>query len=150
MANDLTLDQIEQSKKIFEKYRIQDDKPLEEAIMSIEELFPAMMELNFEISLNEIKEIIKKIKINEYIDFSTFVRICAIKFRERDFSIEVLNAFKSFDRTNKDYLTYEELKGIITDYGPKISSEAADNLMKELGLEQNKKFLYGDFINFNL
>jgi Ca2+-binding EF-hand superfamily protein len=150
MANELTLQQIEETKKVFDIYRMHDEKPLDQAVLLQKDLYSALLDLHFEISFDEIKEFIKKMDLKEQINFLTFMNICAIKFREKDFSKDVTNAFKSFDKTNKDYFTYEELKAIITDHGPKISSEAADELMKELGLESNKKFNYGDFVNFNL
>ena len=86
----------------------------------------------------------------EEIDFTTFLRFTTIKFREKEFLKEIHSAFKAFDTTNKEYLSYDEIKSIITDFGPNLSSEKADKLLKDLGIEQNKKINYYDFVNCNL
>lgn len=150
MASELNNQQIEESKTVFDKYRIYQNAVLDEAKISAKDLFKALLELKFEISLEEVKEYIIKLNVPQEIDFSTFLRIAAIKFRERDFDKEIHEAFRSFDKKNKNYLTYDELKAIITDYGPKISSEGADDLLKDLGLESDKKFKYEDFVKNSL
>jgi Ca2+-binding EF-hand superfamily protein len=43
------------------------------------------------------------------------------------------SAFRAFDKNNNGYLTYKELRSIITDSGPCLSIENANLLLKELG-----------------
>lgn len=142
MVNELTLEQIEASKRIINKYRIQDEKPLDQALMIIKDLYAALADLRN-------KKTYKKIGFKRtYKFFNLFTRMR--NQIQRKGTREINNAFKAFDKTNKDYLTYDEQKVIISDHGPRIYSENADDLLKELGLELNRKFKYSDFVIFNL
>ena len=82
------------------------------------------------------------------IDFPTFLRIAAIKFKQREFVSALEETFKSFDKEGKEYLTYEELKTILTDYGPKLTNDEADDLLKDV-IDSKEKFKYKDFVKKN-
>lgn len=150
MAHELTFEEIQNCKKVFDDYKNQDDQSAEDAKMSIVNLQKALEDLKFKIETNELEEICDNMNIAGEIDFPTFLRISAIKFKQQEFVNALGDAFKAFDKNNKGYLTYEELRSIITDFGPKISIEQADALLKELEIAQNKKFKYQDFIEKNI
>ena len=82
------------------------------------------------------------------IDFPTFLRIAAIKFKQKEFVSALEETFKSFDKEGKEYLTYEELKTILTDYGPKLTNDEADDLLKDV-IDSKEKFKYKDFVKKN-
>ena len=152
MAHELTFEQIQKCKKVFDENKNRDDLDRDDAKMPVLNIPKAMKELDFEMTQNEIENVMNDLGLQsentEDVDFPTFLRIAAIKFKQKEFVSALEEAFKSFDKDGKDYLSYEELKTILTDYGPKLSNEEADNLLKELN-EDKTKFKYKEFVKKN-
>jgi calmodulin len=152
MSHELTFEQIQKCKKVFDENKNRDDLDRDDAKMPVLNIPKAMKDLDFEMSQNEIENVMNDLGLQsentEDVDFPTFLRIAAIKFKQKEFVSALEEAFKSFDKDGKDYLTYEELKTILTDYGPKLSNEEADNLLKELN-EDKAKFKYKEFVKKN-
>jgi calmodulin len=152
MAHELTFEQIQKCKKVFDENKNRDDLDRDDAKMPVLNIPKAMKDLDFEMTQNEIENVMNDLGLQsentEDVDFPTFLRIAAIKFKQKEFVSALEEAFKSFDKDGKDYLTYEELKTILTDYGPKLSNEEADNLLKELN-EDKAKFKYKEFVKKN-
>ena len=152
MAHELTFEQIQKCKKVFDENKNRDDLDRDDAKMPVLNIPKAMKDLDFEMSQNEIENVMNDLGLQsentEDVDFPTFLRIAAIKFKQKEFVSALEEAFKSFDKDGKDYLSYEELKTILTDYGPKLSNEEADNLLKELN-EDKAKFKYKEFVKKN-
>ena len=152
MAHELTFEQIQKCKKVFDENKNRDDLDRDDAKMPVLNIPKAMKDLDFEMTQNEIENVMNDLGLQsentEDVDFPTFLRIAAIKFKQKEFVSALEEAFKSFDKDGKDYLTYEELKTILTDYGPKLSNEEADNLLKELN-EDKTKFKYKEFVKKN-
>ena len=153
MAHELTFEQIQKCKKVFDENKNRDDLDRDDAKMPVLNIPKAMKDLDFEMTQNEIENVMNDLGLQsentEDVDFPTFLRIAAIKFKQKEFVSALEEAFKSFDKDGKDYLTYEELKTILTDYGPKLSNEEADNLLKELN-EDKEKFKYKEFVKKNV
>lgn len=150
MAHELTFEQIQETKRIFDQFKNNNDDNVEEAKMKTNCLVLALSNLKFEIGQEEVNEIIVNMNLPSEIDFPTFLRIAAIKFKQVEFVKELESAFKAFDKNNKEYLTFDELRSVLTDFGPKLPIDKADGILKELGLETNKKFKYKDFIEKNI
>ena len=152
MAHELTFEQIQKCKKVFDENKNRDDLDRDDAKMPVLNIPKAMKDLDFEMTQNEIENVMNDLGLQsentEDVDFPTFLRIAAIKFKQKEFVSALEEAFKSFDKDGKDYLTYEELKTILTDYGPKLSNEEAYNLLKELN-EDKAKFKYKEFVKKN-
>jgi Ca2+-binding EF-hand superfamily protein len=109
-----------------------------------------MLGLKFKMDIAEFDEICENLKLENEIDFPTFLRIAAIKFKQQEFVNALGDAFKAFDKNNRGHFTYDELRSIITDFGPKISIDEADALLKELEIEPNKKFKYNEYVGKNI
>ena len=152
MAHELTFEQIQKCKKAFDENEVRDEQNKWGEKMPVLEIQKAMHDLEFEMNQQEVENIMNDLGLQgentEDIDFPTFLRIAAIKYKQKEFINALEEAFKAFDKDGKEYLTYDELKTILTDYGPKLSSEQADNLLKELPDDKNK-FKYKDFVNKN-
>ena len=152
MAHELTFEQIQKCKKVFDENKNRDDLDRDDAKMPVLNIPKAMKDLDFEMTQNEIENVMNDLGLQsentEDVDFPTFLRIAAIKFKQKEFVSALEEAFKSFDKDGKDYLSYEELKTILTDYGPKLSNEEAENLLKELN-EDKTKFKYKEFVKKN-
>lgn len=152
MAHELTFEQIQKCKKTFDENKVRDQQNKEDEKMPVLEIQKAMHDLEFEMTQQEVENIMSDLGLQgentEDIDFPTFLRIAAIKYKQKEFVNALEEAFKAFDKDGKEYLSYDELKTILTDYGPKLSSEQADNLLKELPDDKNK-FKYKEFVNKN-
>ena len=53
-----------------------------------------------------------------------------------------------FDNEKKESLTYEQLKNILTNNGPKLNDNDADELIKDF-IEEKQNFYYREFISKN-
>ena len=152
MAHELTFEQIQKCKKVFDENKNRDDLDRDDAKMPVLNIPKAMKDLDFEMTQNEIENVMNDLGLQsentEDVDFPTFLRIAAIKFKQKEFVSALEEAFKSFDKDGKDYLTYEELKTILTDYGPKLTNEEADDLLKDV-IDTKEKFKYKDFVKKN-
>jgi calmodulin len=151
MAHELTFEQIQLSKQVFDRYKEPDvNNTGESKVLKANLLAILVQGLNFEMSQGELDEILVNMNVSNLIDFPTFLRIVAIKFKQEEFTKELELAFKAFDKTSKGYLTYDELKSILTEYGPKLTIEQAENLLNEMGRDAKKKFYYKEFVKDEL
>ena len=155
MTHELTFEQIQRSKKIFDSFKSKTNKDVnindeeKEETLEVSKLVIVLTNLGFEIGQDEVEEIKTNMKLNSSIDFSTFLRITAIKFKQQELIKELENAFKAFDKHNNGYLTHKELKSIITENGPNLTIEEANDLLKEIGLLDeviDKNFYYSAFV----
>ena len=146
MAHELTVEQIQDVKSAFEKYKNKPDKSTgnEADKMDIGIIEMALSDLKIGISKKEIKEFLSGLGNPAYIDFSIFMRLSAIKFKEIEFIKELESAFKSFDTKNKGFLTYNELSLILTENGQCLSPEESKELLKSL--EIFGVFNYSEFV----
>ena len=147
MAHELTVEQIQDCKSVFERYKKKEDlkSPGEESTrMDISEIEHALGELKIDITQKEIKDFLVNLGNPKDIDFAIFLRLSAIKFKEIEFIKELECAFKSFDTKNKGFLTYNELRSILTENGPYLSQDQCEELLKSLNIEGN--FDYNKFV----
>ena len=85
---------------------------------------------------------------NDDVDFPTFLIIAWAKYKQQEFNLSLEDAFKSFDEENKEVLTYDQLKTILTQYGPQLDDAEADELIKDF-IEDKQTFNYKEFISKN-
>lgn len=147
MAHELTFEQIQDSKRAFDRYKITEklDPNDDEEKIHRKSILLALLDLKFDVGQEEINDMITNMSIPEIVDFPTFLRIAAVKYKQSEFITEVELSFKAFDKDNKGFLTDEELKSILTDFGPKLSMENAEKLLNELGI--TKKFDFQNFVH---
>ena len=148
MAHELTVEQIQESKSVFDK--LKDAKETDEPFLAYDRLKDALLELNFEVTDEEVADLKSNMKLNADIDFPTFLRIAAAKFKDQEFVKELKSAFKAFDVDSSQSLTYDQLRSIITDYGPKLTLDQADKLLKDLGINESHTFDYNSYIKKSL
>mmetsp|Transcript_4639 Transcript_4639/g.4823 ORF Transcript_4639/g.4823 Transcript_4639/m.4823 type:complete len:151 (+) Transcript_4639:29-481(+) len=147
MTHELTFEQIQKSKRVFDMFKNEVQKN-EEYYMNVNSLLQALVKLEFDTGQDEIQELKTNMSLTTEIDFPTFLRITAIKFKQQELVKELECAFKAFDKDNNNYLNYKELRSIITEYGPKLTIDQGDELLKELGLQNDStKFQYKSFVS---
>ena len=158
MATDLSFEQIQKCKKVFDDNKSQisnnnnNNNQNEETTMPYNNLIKALNELDFDMNGNDIRTFIDDLGIdvgeNSELDFPLFLKIAGSKFKQLEFNSALEDAFKSFDKESNNYLNYEQMKTILTDYGEKISSEDADRLLAKF-MTEKEKFDYKEFIKKN-
>ena len=151
MAYELTFEQIQKCKKVFDCNKINPQNDREDSKIPSENLIKALQELEFNVTPKELNSIIDELGMdsnNDDVDFPTFLRIAWAKYKQQEFNLSLEDAFKSFDDEKKLNLTYEQLKDILTKYGPKLSENEADELIKDF-IEENQNFDYKEFISKN-
>ena len=151
MAYELTFEQIKKCKKVFDCNKINPQNDREDSKIPSENLIKALQELEFNVTPKELNSIIDELGMdsnNDDVDFPTFLRIAWAKYKQQEFNLSLEDAFKSFDDEKKLNLTYEQLKDILTKYGPKLSENEADELIKDF-IEENQDFDYKEFISKN-
>ena len=57
------------------------------------------------------------------VDFPEFMQLMAKKMKEGEMDEELVEAFKTFDKSNKGFFTVEELREVMIQYGEKLSDE---------------------------
>ena len=62
-----------------------------------------------------------------------------------DQTAEIKEAFKMFDRDGNGYIDMKELRMIITRIGQPLTSQDADELMRDADLDGNGKLDYAEF-----
>lgn len=153
MAHELTFEQIQSCKKVFDAKKFPSELDKDDGLMFFERLREAiddMDELKQKLTEEECAEIKQSMNLGDEIDFPTFLRIAAMKFKKQEFIDAIIESFKAFDKNIKGTLTMEELRGILTDYGPKISDNEVDNLLNDLDLLNEIDFNYKEFVNNNI
>ena len=88
MAHELTFEQIQKCKKVFDENKNRDDLDRDDAKMPVLNIPKAMKDLDFEMSQNEIENVMNDLGLQsentEDVDFPTFLRIAAIKFKQKN------------------------------------------------------------------
>ena len=151
MAYELTFEQIQKCKKVFDCNKTNPQNDREDSRIPSENLIKALQELEFNITQKELNSIIDELGMdanNDDVDFPTFLRIAWAKYKQQEFNLSLEDAFKSFDEENKEVLTYEQLKIILTQYGPQLDDAEADELIKDF-IEDKQTFNYKEFISKN-
>ena len=151
MSYELTFEQIQRCKKVFDSNKSNPLNDRDDIRLPSENLIKALEDLEFTITQKELNSIMIELGMDPdigEIDFPSFLRLALVKFKQQEFNLSLEDAFKTFDDEKKQYLTYEQLKNILTNFGPKLIDNDADELIKDF-IEENQSFDYREFISKN-
>ena len=121
-------------------------------IISSNDLTKILKNYGYSISRKKVEEIVAENDesgIGE-LDFQEFVTIMENKTQLIDESdeVQVLKAFKSFDKDNDKKITMYEFRYILSQLGDKFTKEECDALFKECDLDNDGILDYQDFVYF--
>ena len=151
MSYELTFEQIQRCKRVFDNNKSNPLNDRDDIRLPAENLIKALEELDFTITQKELNSIMIELGMDPdigEIDFPNFLKLALVKFKQQEFNLSLEDAFKTFDDEKKQSLTYEQLKNILTNYGPKLNDNDADELIKDF-IEENQNFDYREFISKN-
>ena len=151
MSYELTFEQIQRCKRVFDNNKSNPLNDRDDIRLPAENLIKALEELDFTITQKELNSIMIELGMDPdigEIDFPNFLKLVLVKFKQQEFNLSLEDAFKTFDDEKKQYLTYEQLKNILTNFGPKLNDNDADELIKDF-IEENQSFDYREFISKN-
>ncbi|KAJ1917871.1 myosin II light chain [Mycoemilia scoparia] len=99
---------------------------------------------------SELDELLRDFS-SDSIDFDTFLKILLrpngfdSAINETSFN-EFIQAFQVFDRDGNGFITSGELRYILTSLGDKLKDTEIDELLKTLGLHNEERIKYEDFV----
>lgn len=149
MTYELTFEQIQKCKRVFDNNKSNPLNDRDDIRLPSENLIKAFTDLDFDITQKELNSIMFELGMDpdiSEIDFSSFLRIALVIFKQEEFNLCLEDAFKSFDEDNKKSLDYAQLKNILTQYGPKLEENDAEDLIKDF-IDENQNFDYKEFIS---
>ena len=143
MFNDLPKNKGEEYKKVFESY-----SKGQEGNVNKQELANIFKAINIDASDEEIKEIIKKMDLEEKkeINYDEFLTIINQREKDVDEEEEVLKAFKVFDKEGNGLININELKDIMLSMGNNWSENEINEMFAEADIDMDGYLNYEDFV----
>lgn len=128
-SNNLTEEQIQEFKEAFTLF----DKD-NNGTISKQELSTVMRSLGLSPSEQEVTDLMNEIDVNgnKSIEFSEFLTLMSRQLKQNDSEMELLEAFKVFDKNGDGYISSAELKHVLTSIGEKLSDAEVDEMLKEV------------------
>ena len=143
MFNDLPKNKGEEYKKVFESY-----SKGQEGNVNKQELANIFKAINIDASDEEIKEIIKKMDLEDKkeINYDEFLTIINQREKDVDEEEEVIKAFKVFDKEGNGLININELKDIMLSMGNNWSENEINEMFAEADIDMDGYLNYEDFV----
>ena len=143
MFNDLPKNKVEEYKKVFELH-----SKGQEGNVNTKELANIFKSINIDASDEEMKEIIKKLDLEDKkeINYDEFLTIINQKEKDVNEEEEVLKAFKVFDKDGNGLININELKDIMLNMGNNWSENEINEMLAEADIDMDGYINYEDFV----
>lgn len=143
MADELNEEQKAELKEAFSLFDRDGD-----GTITTKELQVVMRSIGLNPTEDEIKEMIQEVDSDNdcEVDFPEFLQLMAKKMKEGEMDEELIEAFKTFDKTNKGFFELEELKEVMRHYGEKLSDEEFALMFNEADFDHDGKIAFQDFV----
>ncbi|CAF1072328.1 unnamed protein product [Adineta steineri] len=114
----------------------------------LNELGLIIRSIGFDPSEIKIKEIQEEYTQNglDKINFQQFLQILISFTNEIDDEIDIIEAFRIFDKEGQGFIIKEELLHIMTHLGEKLSIEEAEEMMHDADIYCDGKIRYEEFV----
>lgn len=116
-------------------------------VIEAKELKVALRALGLEPQKDEIKRLINEVDrsgsgkerdVTGTIDYKEFLEIMTLKMSERVSNDELKVAFRLFDREDKGFITFENLKQVANDLGENITDDELREMIREACKKQDE------------
>ncbi|KAG5679868.1 hypothetical protein PVAND_009405 [Polypedilum vanderplanki] len=144
MAKKIPAEKLKEYQEVFNVYDINRDGQI-----NTSELDTVMKVLGEELTEARLQKLINEVDLDGSgtINFDEFIKLMQ-KVEETDFEkAESLRAaFKVFDKDNNGFVSFDELKYILTSFGEKLTDEEVQDILHEADKDRNGKLDYEEFI----
>ena len=83
---------------------------------------------------------------NNYCEYDEFLLLMSKKINEGQMDEEMMEAFKTFDKTDKGYISQLDLKAVLKQYNENLSEEEVKMLFSETDADKDGVINFKDFI----
>jgi calmodulin len=80
------------------------------------------------------------------VDFREFMELMAKKMKEGEMDEELVEAFKTFDKSGKNYFTVDDLRNVMHEYGEKLTDEEIKLMFDETDMNKDGRVDFEDFV----
>jgi calmodulin len=82
-----------------------------------------------------------------FVSFTDFLNLLAKHIKDpMESEVEIIEAFKVFDRVGSGFIAVSELRHLLTNLGEKMSHEEVDELLKEADPDDDGQINYKEFV----
>lgn len=121
-----------------------------DGMITSDKLHSFLMKCNYDISMNDVSEIIRKVdkKGNGKIDFDDFMKaaneynVNANETNEQ----EVINVFRLFDKEGTGMISHAQMKVILNLFGETLTTEEIDEMIMEADVDGDGFINYEEFV----
>jgi calmodulin len=116
--------------------------------ITIDELSIVMKSIGQASSLEAVKEMINEIDDDNdgEVSYEEFLKLMARKMKDGETDEELIEAFKTFDVNNNNYITEPELSEIMERYGEKMSSDEIHKMFLEADKTGDGTITFEEFV----
>ena len=141
MAWKLTLEEINEYKAAFTLFDKDSD-----GLISSDEMGLLMRSLGHNFSNKDLKRITEEIeqKGSGSVELHEFLNLMAENRKMNEDQLELIKAFKYFDRKNEGTIDFEEFKHALTTVSETLSPEETESLISLAKVDSNGKLIYKD------
>uniref|UniRef100_A0A7S3NGR9 EF-hand domain-containing protein n=1 Tax=Euplotes harpa TaxID=151035 RepID=A0A7S3NGR9_9SPIT len=140
---DLTEEQKAELKEAFSLFDKDGD-----GTITIDELSIVMKSIGQNSSKEAVKEMIGDIDSDDdgEVSFEEFMKLMARKMKEGETDEELIEAFKTFDVNNNNYITEQELAEVMERYGEKLPREEIHKMFVEADKTGDGTITFEEFV----
>ena len=97
---------------------------------------------------NELQDMINEVDVdgNGTIEFSEFLAIAARKIKDSDMEEEIRKVFRILNKDDNGFISFDELRRVLTNLGEKLSDEDVVEMIEEADLDKDGRISYEEFM----
>ena len=143
MAEQLSEEQIAEYQEAFSLFDKDGDGKI-----TAKELGTVMRSFGTNPTEPELQEMIDEVDVdgNGTIEFSEFLAIAARKIKDSDMEEEIRKVFRVFDKNDNGFISFNELRRVLTNLGEKLSDEEVVEMIEEADLDNDGHINYEEFV----
>ena len=120
----------------------------EKGTFGLKELQEVMHSYGMNPSINEVKDLIDEMDSSgsETINLNTFIEAFLKKLKDSEVEEELREAFKVFDKDGNGFLSTDDLRIAMTDWGEGLSLQEFEEMLHELDVEPNQQIDFEELL----
>jgi len=141
----LTQDQVADFKEAF--MLIDTD---EDGLITVSQLGTVMKSLGQRSTDKELKTLVREVSndnLRNTVEFNEFLQLMSKKLKKDCGEVELLEAFRVFDRLGQGWIMSSDLRDVMKHLGERLSDPEVDDMMKEADREGNGRVFYQEFVD---